>query len=71
MFFLALAFRAQVLPGAVNSIEGLGTQVALSTVFPNEQIITGKFGSPGDQDEVATAWLNNDSVRSAIHAEPV
>jgi pilus assembly protein CpaB len=42
--------RAQVLPGAVNSIEGLGTQVALSTVFPNEQIITGKFGSPGDQE---------------------
>jgi hypothetical protein len=22
-------------------------------------------------DEVATAWLNNESVRSAIHAEPV
>jgi len=22
-------------------------------------------------DEVATAWLNNDGVRSAIHAEPV
>ena len=41
---------AQVLPGAVNSIEGIGTQVALSTVFPNEQIITGKFGSPGDQE---------------------
>lgn len=42
--------RAQVLPGAVNSIEGIGTQVALSTIFPNEQIITGKFGSPGDQE---------------------
>jgi len=42
--------RAQVLPGAVNSIEGIGAQVALSTVFPNEQIITGKFGSPGDQE---------------------
>ena len=40
----------QVLPGAVNSIEGIGSQVALATVFPNEQIITGKFGSPGDQD---------------------
>ena len=42
--------REQVLPGAVNSIETLGSQVALSPVFPNEQIITGKFGSPGDQD---------------------
>jgi len=42
--------REQVLPGAVNSVEGIGTQVALSTVFPNEQIMTGKFGSPGDQE---------------------
>jgi pilus assembly protein CpaB len=42
--------RAQVLPGAVNSIEGIGTQVALSTIFPSEQIITGKFGSQGDQE---------------------
>ena len=41
--------RAQVLPGAVNSIEGIGSQVALSSVFPNEQIISGKFGSQGDQ----------------------
>jgi len=42
--------REQVLAGAVNSIEGMGTQVALSTIFPNEQIVTGKFGSPGDQE---------------------
>ncbi len=40
----------QVLPGAVNSIETLGTQVALAPVFPNEQIISAKFGSPGTQD---------------------
>jgi pilus assembly protein CpaB len=39
-----------VLPGAVNSIEGIGSQVALSQVFPNEQIISAKFGSPGDQE---------------------
>jgi serine carboxypeptidase-like clade 1 len=28
-------------------------------------------GVPCMSDEVATAWLNNESVRSAIHAEPV
>ncbi|OQU78933.1 hypothetical protein SORBI_3008G073700 [Sorghum bicolor] len=28
-------------------------------------------GTGSSSDEVATAWLNNDSVRSAIHAEPV
>lgn len=42
--------RAQVLPGAVNSIEGIGSQVALSQVFPNEQIISGKFGAQGEQE---------------------
>lgn len=42
--------RAQVLSGAVNSAAGLENQVALSTIFPNEQIITGKFGSAGDQE---------------------
>lgn len=39
----------QVLPGAVDSIDSLGSVVSLATIFPNEQIITGKFGSPGDQ----------------------
>jgi pilus assembly protein CpaB len=42
--------RAQVLPGAVNSIAGLGDKVALSEVYPNEQIISAKFGSAGDAD---------------------
>ena len=38
-----------VLAGAVNSISQMTDQVALSTIFPGEQIITGKFGAPGDQ----------------------
>ena len=41
--------RAQVLPGATTSTADLGDKVALTTVYPGEQIITGKFGSPGDQ----------------------
>lgn len=41
--------REQVLAGAVDSTETIGTKVALSTIFPNEQIITGKFGEPGEQ----------------------
>ena len=41
--------RKQVLPGAVDSVGALGTKVALSTVYPNEQIITAKFGAAGDQ----------------------
>jgi pilus assembly protein CpaB len=41
--------REQVLAGAVDSTEAIGTKVALSTIFPNEQIITGKFGEPGEQ----------------------
>ena len=42
--------KVQVLPGAVNSIETLGSLVALSTIYPAEQIISAKFGSPGDQE---------------------
>jgi pilus assembly protein CpaB len=45
--------RKQVLPGAVNSVGDLGTKVALSTVFPNEQIITAKFGAVGDQQTLS------------------
>jgi pilus assembly protein CpaB len=40
----------QVLPGAVNSIESLSSSVAIATIYPNEQIISGKFGAPGDQE---------------------
>jgi pilus assembly protein CpaB len=45
--------RKQVLAGAVNTVSGLENKVALSPVYPNEQIITAKFGSAGDQDSLA------------------
>jgi pilus assembly protein CpaB len=41
--------EAQVLTGATTSIADMGDQVALTTVYPGEQIITSKFGSAGDQ----------------------
>jgi len=43
----------QVLDGALSSIGELGASVALSRVFPNEQITGAKFGSAGDQDAFA------------------
>jgi pilus assembly protein CpaB len=46
---LATVPRAQVLAGAVNSATGLEDKIALSTVYPKEQIITAKFGSAGEQ----------------------
>jgi pilus assembly protein CpaB len=42
--------RSQVLTGAVNSTSTLSDKVALATIYPGEQIITAKFGSPGDQE---------------------
>ncbi|CAL4903751.1 unnamed protein product [Urochloa decumbens] len=36
-----------------------------------ELAVATPSGVPCMSDEVATAWLNNDGVRSAIHAEPV
>jgi pilus assembly protein CpaB len=44
--------RAQVLAGAVNSASGMENKVALSAIYPKEQIITAKFGSPGDQSNL-------------------
>jgi pilus assembly protein CpaB len=41
--------RSQVLVGAVNTVSNIGAQVALSRIYPGEQIISSKFGSPGDQ----------------------
>ena len=46
---LGTVARAQVLPGATTSIGDLGTNVALTTVYPGEQIITAKFGEAGEQ----------------------
>jgi pilus assembly protein CpaB len=41
--------KAQLVAGAVNSTSEIGERVALSAIYPNEQIISGKFGSSGDQ----------------------
>jgi len=55
--------REQVLPGAQNSIDAMGTMVALSAIYPNEQIIAAKFGSPGDQD---TLTLPNGKIAISV-----
>ena len=41
--------RKELIQGAVSATGDLGKKVALSTIFPNEQIVTGKFGEPGEQ----------------------
>jgi pilus assembly protein CpaB len=40
----------QVLEGALSTLGDLSGQVALSRIFPNEQITGAKFGSAGDED---------------------
>jgi pilus assembly protein CpaB len=42
--------RDSLLEGATTSVADMATEVALTTVYPGEQIITGKFGSPGEQE---------------------
>jgi pilus assembly protein CpaB len=42
----------QRLDGAMGSIGDSGDLVALTRVFPNEQITISKFGSPGEQDNL-------------------
>jgi pilus assembly protein CpaB len=41
--------RKEVLSGAVTSVGGMTNQVALSAIYPNEQIISSKFGAASDQ----------------------
>lgn len=42
--------RDEALDGAMSSIGSSGGEVALTTIYPNEQITAAKFGSPGQQD---------------------
>src|SRR3954449_13216341 len=69
--------KAQMLTGAVNSTAGMTDKVALSIIYPNEQIITGKFGSPGDQQTltipdgtIATSVNLSDTGRVAGFISP-
>jgi pilus assembly protein CpaB len=41
--------RGQLLAGAMTSTEPAADSVALSTIYPNEQIVETKFGAAGDQ----------------------
>ena len=41
--------RSEALTGALTSTTDMSNKVALSTIFPGEQIISGKFGEPGEQ----------------------
>jgi pilus assembly protein CpaB len=40
----------QRLDGAMDSVGSSGSLVALTRIYPNEQITASKFGSPGEQD---------------------
>jgi len=69
--------KAQLLTGAVNSTSGMDGKVALATIYPNEQIITGKFGSPGEQQTltipdgaIATSVNLSDTGRVAGFISP-
>jgi pilus assembly protein CpaB len=45
--------KAQLLTGAVNTTSGLSDKVALGAIYPNEQIISSKFGASGDQQTLS------------------
>jgi pilus assembly protein CpaB len=45
--------RADALPGATTSVADITAKVALTNVYPGEQIITAKFGEPGEQTSLS------------------
>ncbi len=55
--------RKQVLEGAVNSVVALGQTVALTTIYPNEQIVSTKFGASGDQQ---TLTIPNGNIAISV-----
>jgi pilus assembly protein CpaB len=69
--------QAKVLPSAVSSAESFTDRVALSTIFPGEQIIPEKFGDVGDQnalnipkDKMAVSVQLTDPSRVAGFVNP-
>jgi pilus assembly protein CpaB len=44
--------REQLLEGVLDSVGESGELVALSRIFPNEQVTGSKFGAAGEQDEL-------------------
>jgi pilus assembly protein CpaB len=42
--------RGEVLSGVMTNTVDMGDRIALTTVYPGEQIISGKFGSPSEQE---------------------
>jgi pilus assembly protein CpaB len=69
--------RKEVLAGAVTSVSGMDQQIALSTIYPNEQIISGKFGVASDQSlltvpngELAISVTLSDTGRVAGFVSP-
>ncbi|MGZ6772734.1 MAG: Flp pilus assembly protein CpaB [Mycobacteriaceae bacterium] len=69
--------KSEVLTGAVNSTAGMDSEVALATIFPNEQIVTAKFGSPGDEQtlqmpngDIAISVSLSDTGRVAGFVQP-
>ena len=44
--------RGDLLAGATTSVGDMGGKVALTTIYPGEQIVPSKFGSPGDQQSL-------------------
>jgi pilus assembly protein CpaB len=41
-----------VLDGAMTTTTALRGEIALTTIFPKEQIVSGKFGNPGQQEQL-------------------
>jgi pilus assembly protein CpaB len=46
-FTTASVSRQDLLPGAINGVSPINGKVATTTIYPNEQIVTSKFGAAG------------------------
>lgn len=45
--------RADALPGALSDLAPIDSQVAVTTIYPGEQIVTSKFGTAGSSSNLS------------------
>lgn len=69
--------RDDMVAGAISSADGLAGRVALSTIYPGEQLLPQKFGEPGDEetltipdDKLAVSVQLTDPARVAGFVTP-
>ncbi|MBV9832676.1 MAG: Flp pilus assembly protein CpaB [Marmoricola sp.] len=62
--------RQDVLAGAINGLDPINNEVATTTIYPGEQIVTSKFGAAGSAGTTALTIPKGDMAISVSLSDP-